>query len=360
MSAWDRLRPALFYLDPETAHRLAIAALKSGLLPPAPTPDPRLACTVAGLRLPGPIGLAAGFDKDAEVPEALLAQGFHFVETGSLTPKAQPGNPRPRLFRLTQEHAVINRMGFNNGGHAPALARLRARPSGGGVVGVNIGANKDSPNREDDYAAGLAAFWSVADYFAVNVSSPNTPGLRDLQAGDRLAALLERLDTVRDRLVGQTGLRRPLFVKLAPDLDETEIGEIAAAIRASRADGAIVSNTTVSRTGVGQSRFRDEAGGLSGRPLFARSTAVLARFRLALPDKVMIGAGGVEDAATARAKIEAGADLVQLYTAMVWTGPRIAAAIAAGLAAMLDAEGAASPAAWKGRQTEAWAGRPVT
>jgi dihydroorotate dehydrogenase len=360
MSAWDRLRPALFCLDPETAHRLAIAALKSGLLPPAPTPDPRLACTVAGLRLPGPIGLAAGFDKDAEVPEALLAQGFHFVETGSLTPKAQPGNPRPRLFRLTQEHAVINRMGFNNAGHAPALARLRARPSGGGVVGVNIGANKDSPSREDDYAAGLAAFWPVADYFAVNVSSPNTPGLRDLQAGDRLAALLERLDTLRDRLAGQTGLRRPLFVKLAPDLDETEIGEIAAAIRASRADGAIVSNTTISRTGVGQSRFREEAGGLSGRPLFARSTAVLARFRLALPDKVLIGAGGVEDAATARAKIEAGADLVQLYTAMVWAGPRIAAAIAAGLAAMLDAEGAASPAAWKGRQTEAWAGRPIS
>lgn len=359
MSVYELLRPALFCLDPEAAHRLAIAALKTGLLPAAPACDPRLACEVAGMRFPNAVGLAAGFDKNAEVADAVLAQGFGFAEAGSLTPRPQAGNPRPRQFRLATERAVINRMGFNNAGHAAALALLQGRAQRGGIVGVNVGANKDSADRAGDYVAGVETFWRVASYFAANISSPNTPGLRDLQAADRLADLLARLDSARDRLAKETGLARPIFVKLAPDLTEAEIGEIAAVIAASRVDGAIVSNTTLSRHGVENSRHRGEAGGLSGRPLFTRSTAVLARFRLALPDKVLIGAGGVEDAATARAKIEAGADLVQLYTAMIYRGPRIAEEISAGLAAMLDAEGAPSPAVWKGRRAGEWAAQAI-
>jgi dihydroorotate dehydrogenase len=359
MSVYELLRPALICLDPETAHGLAIAALKSGLLPAAPAGDPRLACKVAGMRFPNPVGLAAGFDKNAEVADAMLAQGFGFVETGSLTPRPQAGNAHPRLFRLAAERAVINRMGFNNAGHAAALALLQGRAQRGGIVGVNIGANRDSTDRAGDYVAGIETFWPVASYFAANISSPNTPGLRELQTADRLADLLARLVASRDRLAKETGLARPIFVKLAPDLSEGEIGEIAAVIAASRVEGAIVSNTTLSRQGVENSPFCDEAGGLSGRPLFARSTAVLARFRLALPNKVLIGAGGVEDAATARAKIEAGADLVQLYTAMIFRGPRIAQEISAGLAAMLDAEGAPSPTVWKGRRAGEWAAKKI-
>lgn len=336
-------RRGLFLFDAETAHGMSITALKSGLVPTCSLKaDPRLSVRVAGLDFPNPLGMAAGYDKNAEVPDALLRLGFGFAEVGTLTPKPQAGNPKPRIFRLEKDLAVINRLGFNNEGHAAALARLLARrPSG--IVGVNIGANKDSADRIADYVEGIRRFAGVASYFTANISSPNTPGLRDLQARESLASLLSAVLAARDDVAKATGVRRPVFLKIAPDLTEEGMDDIAAEALAHDLDGLIVSNTTLSREGLSDPRLAGEAGGLSGRPLFEKSTAVLARMRkrvgAAMP---IIGVGGVSSAETALEKIRAGADLVQLYSCMVYEGPALPGQIVRGLSQILDREKAAS------------------
>lgn len=319
--------PLLRLLDAETAHRATIAALK---LLPARAPkleDARLAVSAFGLDFPNPIGLAAGFDKNAEVPDAMLGFGFGFVEVGTLTPRAQPGNARPRAFRLVEDHAVINRYGFNNDGHAPALARLERRTRGG-IVGVNVGANKDATDRVADYVAGVRAFAEVASYFTINVSSPNTPGLRDLQAPEALSELLARVIDARDG----ARMRRPLLLKIAPDLSLAQLDGIVRVARDKRIDGMIVSNTTISRPATLRSHFAKESGGLSGAPLFDLSTRMLAQTFLRVEGQFpLIGVGGIDSAEAALAKIEAGATLVQLYSALVYEGPSLVARIKRGL-----------------------------
>lgn len=351
----------MFRLDPETAHGLSIAALRAGFVPRCgSTRDERLAQTIAGITFPNPVGLAAGYDKNAQVPDAILQLGFGFAEAGTLTPQPQAGNPRPRIFRLENEAAVINRLGFNNGGHHAALLRLEARKALGGIVGVNIGANKDSPDFVADYEAGIDAFWQVATYFTVNVSSPNTPGLRNLQSGEALAKLLERVLARRDAMAARHGNAKPVFLKIAPDLDQAQLKEIATVIGTSSLDGVIISNTTLSRSGVEHSRHAGEAGGLSGKPLFERSTIILARMRQLLgPGLAIIGAGGIDDAATAIAKLEAGANLVQLYTAMIYGGPCLAAKITREMAIAIEARGLQNVSALTGTKTEAWASRKL-
>lgn len=327
--------PLLRRLDPEDAHRTTIAALK--LLPPrAPTPDdPCLAVPAFGLDFPNPVGLAAGFDKDAEVPDAMLVLGFGFVEVGTLTPQPQPGNPRPRAFRLVEDRGVINRYGFNSLGHAPALERLNRRAQRG-VVGVNIGANKDADDRIADYVAGVRAFSSVASYFTINVSSPNTPGLRDLQEPAALAELLARTLEARD--AAET--RRPLLLKIAPDLTLAQLDGIVRVARDSRIDGMIVSNTTISRPATLHSPLAKESGGLSGAPLADLATRMLAQTFLRVEKQFpLIGVGGIDSAETALARIEAGATLLQLYSALVYEGPGLAQRIKQGLVAAQAADG---------------------
>ncbi|MBB4101523.1 quinone-dependent dihydroorotate dehydrogenase [Allorhizobium borbori] len=352
-------RNGLFLIDPETAHGLMIKALKAGLVPPCrPVADPRLAVTVAGVTFPNPLGMAAGFDKNAEVPDALLSLGFGFAEVGTLTPKPQAGNPKPRLFRLPVDEAVINRMGFNNEGHAPALARLQARTGKPGVVGVNIGANKDSADRVADYVEGIRRFYGVATYFTVNISSPNTPGLRDLQARDSLKTLLEAVLAARADEAAKAGRRIPVFLKIAPDLTREGLDDVAAEVLEHDLDGLIVSNTTLSRDGLKEQATAKEAGGMSGKPLFERSTAVLAATRKRVgPGLPIIGAGGVSTAADVVTKIRAGADLVQLYSMMVYEGPGIAAAILKDLPALVDREGVQSITELRDRDVDRWADR---
>ncbi|MDF1608795.1 quinone-dependent dihydroorotate dehydrogenase [Hoeflea sp. YIM 152468] len=331
----DLARRALFKLDPETAHGLSLTALKSGLVPACqPDRDPRLAVTVAGLAFPNPLGMAAGYDKNAEVASELARLGFGFVEVGTLTPKPQSGNPKPRIFRLVRDHAVINRLGFNNQGHADAHARISQRRKTG-LLGINIGANKDAADRVGDYAAGISCFADVADYFTVNVSSPNTPGLRNLQTREALAGLLTRVLAERDAKTR----RIPVFLKIAPDLTEPDLDDIAAECLAQNLDGVIVSNTTLSRAGLAADPKAGEAGGLSGRPVFARSTIVLAKMRQKLgPDMPLIGVGGIDSADTAAEKIRAGADLVQLYTGFIYGGPLLPGRILRGLSRICDRE----------------------
>lgn len=326
-------RPALFLLDPETAHGLTIAGLKA--VPRVqPRFDPKLAVRVAGIDFPSPVGLAAGFDKNAEVPDAMLALGFGFVEVGTVTPRPQSGNPRPRLFRLAEDDGVINRMGFNNGGLDAAHARL-ARRAQRGVVGVNVGANKDSVDRLDDYLAGVTAMSGVADYITLNVSSPNTPGLRDLQDAGALTELLDRLDAHRS-----TG-DPPIFLKVAPDLDPSQIDAIAEVVT-GRIAALIVGNTTISRPAL-RSRHAGETGGLSGAPLKALAMEKLRAFRAATGGAVpLIAAGGIASAGEAYARIRAGASLVQLYSALVYEGPGLARRIADGLVRLLARDGFAS------------------
>lgn len=336
MSLPDLAARALRALDPEDGHRAAILGLKLGFGPlETGEGDPVLATTLAGLALPNCVGLAAGFDKNAEVPAAMLRAGFGFVECGTVTPRPQAGNPRPRLFRLTEDRAVINRMGFNNEGLDAFTARLARR--GPGVVGANIGANKDSSDRIADYVTGLERVTPLCDYITVNISSPNTPGLRALQTRAALDELLGRLAEARARLTS----RPPAFLKVAPDLEPDEPGEIVAAVRRHGFDGVIVSNTTVERPAL-RSRHAEEPGGLSGAPLFERSTAVLRAFRAADADLPLIGVGGVASGADAYAKIRAGADAVQLYSALVYEGPGLVRRIKRELAARLRADGFAS------------------
>ncbi len=334
--AYALARPLLFALDAERAHGLTIAALKTGLVPAAPPPDPILRTRLARIDLPSPLGLAAGFDKNAEVPDAMLRMGFGFAEVGTITPLPQAGNPKPRMFRLVEDGAVINRLGFNNGGLVEALARLQARRRTG-VVGVNVGANKDSDDRIADYVAGVRAVREVTDYVTVNISSPNTSGLRALQSKDALAELIGRCLEAR-------GEGPPLFVKVAPDLTGDDIADIAEVALSSGIDGLIVSNTTIARPDL-VSGNRSETGGLSGRPLFAPSTEVLRQIYRATGGKLLlIGVGGVSSAADAYVKLRAGASAVQFYTALAYAGPGLPARINAELAALLRRDGLTSVA----------------
>ena len=327
---------ALHRLDPERAHDLSLKALSTGLvpLPGKPFTSPRLATRLAGLDLPNPVGLAAGYDKNARVVGPLTRAGFGFAEVGAATPRPQPGNPKRRLFRLTEDRAIINRFGFNNEGAEAICARLAARPRNGVPVGLNIGANKDSADRAADFAhvAGLAA--PVADFLTINVSSPNTEKLRDLQGARALSALIQGVLDARDA----SGARPPVFVKIAPDLDEQALAELAAVLRDSGIDGAIATNTTLTRTGLA-SRHAGQTGGLSGAPLFDLSTKMLARLYRHLDGSLpVIGVGGIASVEQAWAKIEAGASAIQIYSALVYQGFSLADRIARGLDARLEAE----------------------
>jgi dihydroorotate dehydrogenase len=326
-------------LPPEVAHRIAVRALGAGIIGVRlGEEDPILATELWGRRFANPIGLAAGFDKSAEAYSGAAGLGFGFVEVGSVTPRPQPGNPRPRLFRLTQDRAVINRMGFNNDGAATVAARLARTPS---VLplGVNLGKNKDSADAAADYAEGARCLGRYADYLVINVSSPNTPGLRALQSRASLGALI---DAVRDATAGMP-VRPPLFVKIAPDLAPEDEQEIAALALETSLDGLIVSNTTVARPAMLRSPHRGEAGGLSGRPLFGPSTAVLGRiYRLTRGRIPLVGVGGIASGADAYMKVRAGASLLQLYTALLYAGPGLVQRIKRELADRLRADGFSS------------------
>lgn len=334
MSPFALVRPLVFALDPERAHRLTIAALK--LLPgrAGPQENPALAIALAGLTFPSPVGLAAGFDKDAEVPDAMLGLGFGFVEIGTVTPLPQAGNPKPRLFRLAEDEAVINRMGFNNRGQAAALARLAARRRHG-IVGINIGANKDAADRIADYADGVRTMAPVADYLTINISSPNTPGLRALQGSDALDELLDAVAGARAK--GGP----PVFLKVAPDLEPAEIDAVVK-VATGRVDALIIGNTTLSRAAL-RSPFASEAGGLSGAPLARLALERLRDFRRASGGSLpLIAAGGIASAEDAWTRIKAGASLVQLYSALVYKGPGLARTIARALPALMARDGFSS------------------
>lgn len=330
-------------LPAEAAHKATIKALKSGLGPIAPPEsDAALRTEVGGLVLPNPVGLAAGFDKDAEVPAAMLHAGFGFVECGTVTPRPQIGNPKPRLFRLTEDQAVINRMGFNNGGLEAFKKRFEARDRAKGIVGANLGANKDSPDRIADYTQGLAAMWGLADYFTINISSPNTPGLRDLQGANALDDLLGRIQEERAGLAGGAS-SVPIFLKVAPDLKSDEVERMTEQALTYGMNAIIVSNTTIDRPGDLQSVHKGEGGGLSGAPLMTKSTEVLKEFSKAANGKIdLIGVGGIASGADAYAKIRAGAKAVQLYSAMVFQGPGLVMDIRHDLAACVKADGFAN------------------
>ena len=332
MSLYALARPLLFALEPEQAHHLAFAALKA-MPARAVRHDERLAVEVAGLTFPSPVGLAAGLDKDALAPDAFLGLGFGFVEVGTVTPLPQAGNPKPRLFRLAEDEAIINRMGFNNRGQPAALERLRARAGKPGIVGVNIGANKDAADRIVDYAAGVARMAPVASYLTVNISSPNTPGLRALQDAGALDALLEAVMAARP----EGG--PPIFLKLAPDLEPADVDDIARIGIERGIDALIVSNTTVSRPML-RSKYAVESGGLSGAPLKQLALQRLRDFRVATGGKLpLIAAGGIANGADAYARIKAGASLVQLYSALIYRGPLLARRIEKELLALIGTEG---------------------
>jgi dihydroorotate dehydrogenase len=321
ISLFDRLlAPLLRTLDPELAHALALAALKRTLLPRPAADSEKLRMQAFGLEFPNPVGIAAGFDKHAEVPDALLRLGFGFVEVGGVTPQPQPGNPRPRLFRLDADQAVINRLGLNSEGVAAVAARLAARAGAGGIVGINIGANKDTVDRTADYVACIEALAPHVNFLTVNVSSPNTPGLRNLQQAAALDELLARVIDARER-VAVGAARKPVLLKIAPDLSLGDLDDVVGVARRHRIDGMIVGNTTISRPNLRETEKAKEQGGLSGRPLFALSTRMLAetyvRAEGAFP---LVGAGGVDSGAAAFAKIKAGASLVQLYSGLIFRG----------------------------------------
>lgn len=336
-------RPAVFALDSETAHRLAINGLKTLQRVPrsqASQATAKASITIAGLDFPNPVGVAAGFDKDAEVPDALLAAGFGFTEVGSITPLPQSGNPKPRLFRLVQDDAVINRMGFNNAGSEAALARLSARKDRGGIVGINIGANKDSVDRSADYAAMARVMTPFASYLAVNVSSPNTPGLRALQDEGALSALIDGVIAARDAACTDTP--PPIFLKVAPDLEPADIDAIARIALEKELGALIVSNTTISRPGL-KSTHAAETGGLSGAPLKPLALQRVRDFRKATGGAIpLVGVGGIASADDAWERIKAGASLVQLYSGLVYHGPGLGKQIARGIAQRMKGEGISS------------------
>jgi len=334
--------PLLRLLDPETAHGLTLRLLQAGLVPAQPSYDPpALAVRLWGRSFPNPVGLAAGFDKNAEVPDAMLAQGFGFVEVGSVTPLAQPGNPRPRLFRLTADAAIINRMGFNNQGVEAVAARLAARRSRGGLVGANLGKNKATEDAAADYEKGAARLAPLSDYLVINVSSPNTPGLRALQGRDQLESLVRRTRAALIRSMPKAA--PPLLLKIAPDLAWEDLSDIAAVALAGDLDGLIVSNTTVARPDSLRSPQASETGGLSGAPLFASSTAMVRRmYELTHGKLPIIGVGGIASGSEAYAKIRAGASLVQLYSALIYGGPGLVTQIKRDMVDLLTRDGFSS------------------
>ncbi len=337
-------------IDPERAHGLALRALQTGLVPlPAPVSSPRLRVQLAGLDLPNPVGLAAGFDKNAIALNALARAGFGFVEAGAATPRPQEGNPRPRLFRLPEDHAVINRFGFNNEGIGPIAARLAKRPQGM-VLGLNLGANKDSSDRAADFATVLSHSGPHLDFATVNVSSPNTESLRNLQGAEALSVLLQGVIAARDGLAR----RIPVFLKIAPDLSEQELADIAQVAQAVRLDGIIATNTTVTRKGLKSARS-GEKGGLSGAPLFDKSTRVLARLSYLTQDNIpLIGVGGIFSAEDAYAKLRAGASAVQLYSALTYQGLSLVGQINRGLLALMDRDGFGQMPEVTGTDRERW------
>ncbi len=344
-------RPLLLSLDAEAAHRATVLGLKHAPLPSCGSDDKRLAVKAFGLDFPNPLGMAAGFDKGGEVPDALLALGFGFTEVGTITPLPQPGNPRPRLFRLPADRGVINRFGFNSEGHEPVLRRLTARRPRNGIVGVNVGANKEATDRIADYAAGVATFANVASYFTINISSPNTPGLRDLQQATQLDELLARVIDAREKALQ----RKPLLLKIAPDLALENLDDIIRVARARKIDGVIVSNTTISRPQSLSDEKKAETGGLSGRPLFDLSTRMLAETYQRVEGQFpLVGAGGVDSPETAFAKIEAGATLLQIYSALVFEGIGLAGRIKRGLVGRLAGEGLTNLAPVVGRKAGEW------
>jgi len=342
------LTAILHSLSPEVAHRAAIRAVAALRYLPAPLGNSRLCVDAFGLSFPNPLGLAAGFDKSAESVEGLGRLGFGFVEIGTVTPKPQAGNPKPRLFRLEADRALVNRMGFNNDGYAEVRSRLQ-RATRRGIVGVNIGPNKDSADRIADYVLGVETFAPLADYFTINISSPNTPGLRDLHASADLERLLTAMRAVCDR----TSPHRPILLKISPDVDDATLDGVLTLALAYKIDGLIVSNTTVKRPPSLVSPRASEAGGLSGRPLFDISTRLVARCFLRCGDSLpIVGVGGIEDGRTALAKIEAGARLIQIYTGLIYRGPQIVGEILKSLAAELDARGQGSISSLTGSKAE--------
>ncbi len=357
---FDRLaRPLLHALDPEEAHRLAIRLLQFAPLPPAPRDDKRLAMRVFGLNFPNPIGIAAGFDKNAEVPDALLRAGFGFVEVGTVTPLPQSGNPRPRLFRLDADHGVINRLGFNSDGADAVLRRLAARASAGGIVGINVGANKDSPDRITDYVKLIERFAAVASYVTVNISSPNTPGLRNLQQATVLDDLLARVIDARERVAPHAG-PTPVLLKIAPDLALGDLDDVVGIARSRRVDGMIVGNTTVARpASLRDAKQAHEAGGLSGRPLLPLANRMLAETYVRVEGVFpLVGAGGIDSGDSALQKIRAGASLIQLYSGLVFRGLGLIGEIKRALVAGLDHDGAGSPADYVGADAAAITAEP--
>ncbi|MEM1139817.1 MAG: quinone-dependent dihydroorotate dehydrogenase [Pseudomonadota bacterium] len=341
--------PLVRQLDPEAAHDLTLTALRSGWvegLYRSGKPDPEaLAITVAGLKFPNPVGLAAGFDKNAEVPDPLLRLGFGFVEVGTVTPEPQPGNPKPRIFRLTADDAIINRLGFNSDGLVALSGRLRSRSARPGLVGANLGANKDSDDRLADYLEGIQVLYGLASYFTINVSSPNTPGLRDLQSPEFLGDLLGPLVNERSLHLAQGADRAPIFLKVAPDLDDGALKDVVDVAFDYKIDGLIVGNTTIGGRETLRSALASETGGLSGQPLFDLATEKLrTAYKLSEGKLPLIGVGGVGSGAQAFAKIKAGASLVQLYTALVYHGPKLVTDIKADLLRALEAEGFGSVA----------------
>ncbi|HEX3502358.1 MAG TPA: quinone-dependent dihydroorotate dehydrogenase [Xanthobacteraceae bacterium] len=354
-------RPFLNALEPEDAHRLAVNLLKRAPLPPARPDDPRLAMRVFGLNFPNPIGIAPGFDKDAEVPDALLRLGFGYVEVGTITPRPQPGNPKPRLFRLDADHGVINRLGFNSQGADAALKRLAARAANaGGVVGINVGANKDSPDRVADYVELIERFAAVASYVTVNISSPNTPGLRNMQQAAVLDDLLARVIDARERVAPNAG-PTPVLLKIAPDLSLPDLDDIVGIARSRRVDGMIVGNTTLSRPPhLRDIKIAKEAGGLSGRPLLQLSNRMLAETYVRVEGVFpLVGAGGIDTGEAALSKIRAGASLIQLYSGLVFAGLGLVTDIKRALVDALDRDRAASLSDYVGADAasvtaEAW------
>lgn len=333
MSLSSLALPFLRLMDPEQAHQATLLALKTGLGPCGKKDPKALGIDLLGMHFPNPLGIAAGFDKNGEVPDAMLKLGFGFAEVGTTTPRPQPGNPKPRIFRLNQDRAVINRLGFNNEGHGAMETRLKKRAGKGGIVGVNLGANKDTEDKAADYVLGIKRFEALASYFTVNVSSPNTPGLRGLQSRTELEDLLGRVLEAR---AGQT----PVLLKIAPDLVYEEREDIAAVVLESGVDGLIVSNTTIARDGLVSGRQAGETGGLSGAPLMEMATDVLADMRRLTKGKVpLVGVGGVSSGMDAYKKIRAGASLVQLYTALTFQGAGLVGKIKRDLASNLKRDG---------------------
>lgn len=344
-------RDTLLRMDPEVAHGATINALRLGLAPEQDHADPpELKTMLCGLELKNPVGMAAGFDKNAEVPKPLARMGFGMVEVGTVTPRPQSGNDKPRLFRVPEAEGIINRMGFNNEGHEAVFARLKGAHVGT-ILGVNIGANKDSPDFVADYVLGIARFAEVADYLTVNISSPNTPGLRNLQSDEALTRLLGEVLRARSK----AKVRVPIFLKIAPDLDEVQLDGIARTIAGTDLDGLIVSNTTVSRDAVMGKENATQTGGLSGKPLFDLSTRRLAQMRQRVGTLPIIGVGGVHSPESAVAKFEAGADAIQLYSALVFGGLDLLDRIKRGLVAAVRAEGGRSVADLVGLKTGRWA-----